>query len=156
MKFLVLFSALVMSMTVSAESIRASQREVLTHVEVNGQLTRYTGVAQLDFVKSEMTVAIYHDPCGQFTARVGEIRCMAAAGLVTVLRAPIDVRTTSCGSMVYQGSKDQTPADGPRTVIEVLDHSTRLCKDIVPSAFIVKASSYNPWTNETTEYLLMK
>lgn len=157
MKIFTLLSALsFLSVSAHAMSPISHQQEVLTKVEINGEKTKYVGVLNLDFVNNQMKVEIYNDICGQFTAEVGQITCMAVAKLMYTIEAPLQSRENSCGSSIYKGELDETPVDGFHTKIFVADHSGRLCRDRVPGEIEVKASQFNPWTQTTTNYYLVK
>ncbi len=158
MKLFPLISALTLafSLTAQATSPITFQQEVLTKVSINEKETPYVGVLNLNFVKNTMEIAIYNDMCRQFTAQPGEITCMAMAQLITTIEAPLQSREKSCGSFIYRGEKDDSPVDGLHTKIWVADHSHRLCKDKVAGEIEVRASQFNPWTQLTTTYELVK
>jgi hypothetical protein len=157
MKLFSLMTALLfIGISAQATSLISDQQEILSKVEINGQPTDYIGVLNLDFVKNEIRVELYKDTCNQFTAKPGQITCMAMAELVTTIEAPLQTRGTSCGSSIYTGEIDQSPVDGFHTKIYVADHSSRLCKDRVAGEVEVKASKFNPWIGTTTHYYLVK
>jgi hypothetical protein len=157
MKIFSLVGALAfVSFSAHATSPIMYQQEVLTKVEINGTPTKYVGVLNLDFFKNEIKVELYNDICNQFTAKPNEITCMAMAELITTIEAPLQTRGTSCGSAVYEGELDLTPRDGFHTKMKVWDHSNRLCKDKVAGEVEVTASQFNPWTQTTTNYYLVK
>ena len=147
---------LLATLSANATSIRGHQTEVLTKVEINGEATPYVAVLEMDYINSRMEVRIVNDICGSLTAQPGQIRCMAVGATVDSFSAPIQNRGLSCGSAVYQGQEDLTPADGALTVIEVKDHSRRTCDDIVPGIIEVnaKVEAYRP--RQVTTYFLTK
>jgi len=158
MRSFILITALVFGISAGARSLQPKVvEEILPHVLINGQDMGQTGRLKIDFVKNEIQIEILNDMCGQLLPlRAGEFRCLAAAVLVETLKVPLVDFSTSCRSVVYSGEKDDSPHDGFHRIIEVTDHSRRECKDIVESVLMVKASSFNPWTNTTTVYSLMK
>lgn len=156
MKAFALLSALFFSFSAHATTPIFHQTEVLPKVEINGQETRHTAVVNIDFHSNSIKAEIYNDICGSLTARPGDIICMAMPMLVTTFEAPLTERSDSCGSYIYKAFSDQSIVDGLRVSIVATDHSQRLCKDLVNSAFEVEASVFNPWTNTTTEYYLSK
>jgi hypothetical protein len=155
MKFFALFFLLAAG-SAEAATLRPNLQEVLPNVSINGESTALVGRVTVDYRQHQIRLELFRDPCGELTARPDEIRCLALAMRVQTLEVPLERSYLSCGSEVYSGQKDRTPMDGLRTEITVTDHSTRICKDIVPSLLIVEATSFNPWNQETTEYVLMK
>lgn len=156
MKTLALLSALFISFTAQARTPIYDQTEILPKVTIDGQETGYTAVVNINFHTSKIKAEIFNDICNNLTAPVGVITCMAAPRLVTTIEAPITEKGTSCGSTIYKAFRDDAPRDGLRVDIHVADHSTRMCKDLVASAFEVKATVFNPWNQKATEYYLAK
>lgn len=162
MKALLMISLLLTSTAAQATVIPTSgvtngarTVEILNQVAINGEITPYVGRVTIDHRVARAKVEIYRDMCGSLNPDPNVIRCMAVATLIDKFEAPIKNVSYSCGSKIYTAEENQIP-DATQVKIEITDHSSRLCKDIVPSLMIVEAETYNPWTNKTTKYYLQK
>ncbi|RYZ72436.1 MAG: hypothetical protein EOP05_11005 [Proteobacteria bacterium] len=134
MKSLFLLLALVFSVNANATSLYPGRAYTLPVVKLNGLETDLTARVVLDHAEQTITVELFEDRCGQLLpAKLGEIRCMAAATLKNSYTVPLLSETKSCGSKVFKGEEDQRPVDGLFVSVELVDHSTRVCRDIVAS-----------------------
>lgn len=132
MKSLLLALALVFSVNAHATSLAPGFTLTLPKVIENGEKTGLTAVVFVDLVKNEIEVQLFNDRCGQLVPKApGQFSCLAAATLVESHIVPIVGTRTSCGSVYYIGADDQTPVDGLKVDIEVADHRSRTCMDVV-------------------------
>ena len=131
-------------------------RETLHKVFQDGQETNYVGQVTVNVATKKINVSILKDVCGHFSPNDGLNHCMAMPIAVYTAEVPLLKVERSCGSKIFIGEDDQSPRDGLKTTITVTDHSSRLCKDLVLSRLIVKIESYNPWTNSTSTFDLLK
>ena len=140
-----------------ARSVQTQIHHVLKRVQIDGQQTPYIGVLNVDFTKKQIEVQIVQDPCGQFTAQPGEIRCMAAAFVKETLRAPLqNVKVDNCNTLHLAGRFGMTLDEQSITKIEVADHTGRRCLDRLASEVYVKASKLSAVNGPSHEYVLMK
>lgn len=151
MKIFAILTTLIMAITASAAN---SGMVTLDSVTIDGEQTPYVGQLTVDDVNNNLTLRIYDDTCGALKPADGKARCMAMAGLVMELSVPVTERSFPCGSTQISGYKDLSPVDGPRIEIVYVNHSTRLCRDIVANLITVEASTFNPWSGKTTQYSL--
>lgn len=157
MKLFFILAMAISSLTARAEGTDDTrQTEILSRVIVNESATEYMGRVELDFAKSEVTLQIFHDPCRRAAMDPDQPLCNAPVREIAIFQAPIQSVTRSCGSVIYRGMRDDTPQEGLRVAIEAIDHRKRLCKNVVPSRFIVHASLYDPFSEKVTRYQLMQ
>ncbi|MCO5142588.1 MAG: hypothetical protein M9962_05820 [Oligoflexia bacterium] len=158
MKIAMLMLSALISLNAMARTPIKQTTEILRNVSINGQKTEYVAQLQLDYLDRTMKVEIYKDICGTFSEIQDPsiVRCLAMPMHVTTISAPMQRRYTSCGSTIYEGRKDQRPVDGLLTEMKVMDHSRRVCRDLVESPLIVDAKTTNPWSRETTEFHITK
>lgn len=155
--FTLLFSSLGFARSIELQTEKRPMERILNFVSIDGVQKDLVGKLNIDFRKKAIRLELFNDPCGQFLpSNPGEIRCMAAAMLVQTLEVPLQETTQNCGSMYYSGLVDQTPFDGFKTQITAIDHSHRICEDVLASMFVVQASTYNPWIGKTANYYLMQ
>lgn len=152
--FVVLASVIMIGFIPGIALSDVKQVVTLETVVIDGEQTPYVGQLTLDEVPNKMTLRIFEDPCGSLKPADGRMHCMAAAHLVVELSVPVIERSFPCGSVQISGSEDLSPVDGLRTEMVYLNHSTRMCKDIVFDLITVEASTFNPWDNKTTHYSL--
>jgi hypothetical protein len=155
MKTFAFFSLLLSSLAISPAHAEVREH-VLDSVVIDGQETKYVAQLQIDTDAKEIEVKIFDDMCGYFAAKPGIYTCLAMPRLVRSFSAELTDFREGCGSGYFTGFRDQTPVDGPRTEIAVVDHTTRRCRDLPPFRVQVKASVYNPWSQKNTEFLLTK
>lgn len=154
MKILVLLTAL---FTASIAQASPGQREiVLPKVEINGEQSDLVAVLHVNQALRTLTIDLFHDICHSYTALPGQITCMAMPSKKETLTANIVNESQSCGSKILTARSDDRIRDGIQTEIEFTDHSQRLCEDVIESAYIVEASTYNPWTQQKTTYRFKK
>lgn len=80
--------------------------------------------------------------------------CIAVMPRYVEFSANILETSNSCGSIYYHAVDDQTPVDGVRTEIVVVDHSKRLCRDFLAFKTEVKMqeSGWNRMTRDQFIY----
>lgn len=140
-----------------ARSLRAYETSALSTVIIDGQKTTYVGKVIINNAEGKIVVEYGHDICGYFKdLPPGTITCMAMPKIEGRFEAPIQKREQSCGSTVISGTDDQTPRDGLKTDIVVMNHQGRYCEDYRPYGIEVHVTTLNPWTNKTTTYFLGK
>lgn len=140
-----------------ARSVQTRIHHVLKNVTIDGHPTPYIGVLDVDFTKKQIEVRIVQDPCGQYTAQPGEIRCMAAAMVKETLRAPLqNVKVDNCNTLHLGGSYGMSMPDQSITTIEVADHTGRRCYDRLASEVTVKASKLSAVNGPSHAYVLTK
>lgn len=133
MKSLVAALAMIFATPAFATSIQWKQEFVFQAVEINGQETELTGVVTLNHFDNEVTVRLYNDRCGSLLpAEPGTFRCLAMASLEREFKVKMEAKNDGCGSYIYEGQEDRTPADGLMTQISVADHRQRLCENYLP------------------------
>lgn len=132
MKALIATLALLISVSAQAHSLKPGFSLNLPKVIENGQKVDLAARATVDLADNKITIELYNDPCGQIGAKAsGAITCMAMPHLVSVHTVAISDVSTTCGSVYYSGTDDQTPVDGLKVDITVADHSKRVCMDVV-------------------------
>lgn len=152
-------SGIIICPPADARSMQMHQQEVFHHVEIDGEKTGYVGVLDINFHDGSVQLQIMQDRCGHFAVNrdPSVMRCMAMPTAVRTLKAPLTGRENDgCGTVVYSAFEDKTPMDGMRIEIKARDHGRRVCDDFRPYSFDVEASSFNPWTQQTTKYFLGK
>ncbi len=161
MKIFAILAASILATTASAKASVSTLRSPISNqvvtletVAIDSEPTSYVGQLIIDDANDKLTLRIFDDPCGSLKPTEGKMHCMAVASLVVEMSVPIIERTFPCGSVQISGFEDLSPVDGLRTEIEYVNHSSRLCKDIVPDLIAVEASTFNPWDNKTTLYSL--
>lgn len=131
MKALVTALALFVGFQAQARSIQVSVDHILPVVQIDGVDQDLVGEVHVDLIERTITVQLFKDICGTYAKPVpGQVTCMAMPILEREFEVPLQKREDSCGSGIYSGKYDARPADGNLTVIQVVDHSTRKCKDI--------------------------
>jgi len=78
--------------------------------------------------------------------------CTAVMPQLFKYTAQIIQKAQSCGSVYYRAISDKTPVDGSRVEIIVIDHSRRVCRDVVP--FITEIKLEESALSRTTGSLI--
>ena len=131
--------------------------ETLSKVIVDGQvLDRHAGTIVVDLSKKLLRLNVYEDPCRTLTSPPNVNTCLVMPLRVEQIEVPLQSVELDCGSVIYRGHKDETARDATYQEVEVIDHSGRLCKDLVRSVLEVNAAIVDVVAHETTTYLLMK
>lgn len=158
MRFLTFISAILFSALAFAANPKSVQKYTLSKVFINGEQAHgVVGLLQIDERVKLIKAEIYDDPCGKYLADVpGRAKCLAMPELRHIIVVPYRNRIISCGSQVYKAVAGLSLASGARHELSVVDHSTRICRDLVPSRVIMVFKAYHDETGEAIEYTLMK
>ncbi len=90
------------------------------------------GVVKVDIIAKEITLELFDDICGTYTAKPGTITCLAMPILKAEYVAPLQTRKSDgCGTAIYAGKEDKRPVDGNLTAIKLVDNSSRVCEDVL-------------------------
>lgn len=156
MKLFILFTNLMFSTFSFAALPVTIQHETLSRLEINGKLTPYVSVVDIDSVKQEIRLNVYKDACRQFYPNPLEVTCLARAVLMFSIHVPLLKHEDYCGSQIFSGANVGLAQSEPLVNIEVVDHSRRVCKDIVPGLMEVSASIFDPKFRKTTKFYALK
>jgi hypothetical protein len=133
-------------------SSHAAKPEVLPLTYVDGQPKPYTALLTIDQAKKIIQVQVLNDICHKLTARPDQITCDAMPLPVVRLEAKLEKITAEGGARIYTGKSDDRVRDGILTEITVREHGRTQRDGILPFELTVKAHTFNPWTDESTDY----
>ncbi len=156
MRLFVFVGTLLMSILAFAANPKQAQKHMLPKVFINGErVTDVVGFVQIDEDAKLIKAEIYDDPCGMLRA-AGRVKCLKRPALRHIVIVPYGEPLNWCGSYVYVAPEGLSVANGVRHEVSVVDHSERLCRDLVPSQLILYFRTYQMSAGESSEYVLMK
>jgi len=157
MRMLTFICATLFSALAFAASPKSVHKYTLSKVYINGERTPgIVGLLEIDERAKLIKAEIYDDPCGKYLSGSDRPKCLAMPVLRHIIVVPYRDRLVSCGSLVYKAVEGISLASGARHELSVVDHSTRVCRDLVPSRVIMVFKAYQFGTGEMLEYTLMK
>lgn len=140
-----------------AAPLNKGLNEVLPKVYLDEEiLERHAGTVLVDLKNKILFLNVYEDPCNTMTAPPDMNTCLASPLRVEQIKVPLATVETDCGSKIYRGAKDESGRGGLYREVEVIDHSTRTCKDSTRGILEVNAAVVNVRAHETKTYLLLK